>query len=57
MIWFLPVIRRVLSYVLEALGVVALAAAVWGLTGSLWWALLPIAAYLVVFSYLLGGRR
>jgi len=50
-------VERVLSYVLEALGVLVLAAVIWGLTGSVWWALIPVAAYLVFVSYNLGGKR
>jgi len=50
-------IERILSYVLEAMGVTVLALVVWGLTGSVWWALIPVAAYLVFVSYNLGGKR
>jgi len=58
MIWCrLLMVERVLSYVLEALGVLVLAAVIWGLTGSVWWALIPVAAYLVFVSYNLGGKR
>jgi len=49
--------RGVLSTLLEAAAVLTLAVVIWGLSGSVWWALLPVAAYLGLVSFLIGGGK
>ena len=47
---------RYLSFVLEAVAVLLVSVAVFGLFG-VWWALFPAAAYLVFVSFNLGGTE